>query len=137
MLTAKELLREDEILLGEYNAEIARWRDNHWLSTIPPVYIILSDQRLIIQPHIRKRHEPAVIPNRYIIGVTKLKEGYRHGVILRLKTGHHIGMLISGDPESKMLANLQTMLITRKKEIFDHKLDLTGIQKIIEFFVSL
>ncbi|GAB4512732.1 MAG: hypothetical protein OHK0046_12720 [Anaerolineae bacterium] len=136
MLTAKEILAEDEVLVGDYNAEIAQWKNGKWVSTIPPVYLIHTDQRLIIQPHTRKRHDPAIIPNAYITGVSRLDAGFRHGVLIRLKTGHTIGLFISGDPEGTVLANLRLMMISRKIDRSKHHLELTSIQKMINYFTN-
>ncbi len=35
MFTAKELLRSQETLVGDYNMEIARWSAGKWTSTPP------------------------------------------------------------------------------------------------------
>lgn len=136
MLTANEVLEDDETHVGSYNAEIARWRDDQWISTIPPIFVIVSDQRVIIQAQSRKHHEPAVIPSRYIKSVTKIESGRRHGVLVCLKTDHYIGMLVAGDPEFTLLENLRTLMHSQKGR-FKHHLDLSGIQKLINFFSKL
>lgn len=137
MLTPDELLLEDEELIGHYSAQIVRWRDGEWITTLPTLYVILSDRRMILQPEARKRYEPAIIPRRYFTGVEELTMGIRHGVILRLKTGHQIGMFISGDPKRRILNYLQRCFVPPKPIEPKSQVDLEDIRRIIEYFDHL
>lgn len=136
MLTPAELLKEGEELLGSYNVEIARWQSDRWVSTVPTLYIVLTDHRMILQPHTRKRYEPAIIPARYITQVTELEAPYRHGVLMRLATGHQIGMFISGRFNREVLRNLHRMMRPIKPMQFNPQLDIQQLQKLIDFFNS-
>ncbi len=138
MLTADELLKDGEELLGDYNIEIARWINEGWFPTMPPLYAILSDHRIILQPHARKRHEPAIIPTSYIVRVREIQSGYRRGILLELKTGHKIGMFVSGDPRQQMIPKIKEAILPHNQEKRKYKieLDLGSIQKMINFFTE-
>lgn len=136
MLTVSELLQEDETFLGDYNIEIARWVQDRWWPTQPPIYAILTEFRLILQPQARKRHEPAIIPVSYIIRVKEFLDGRRHGVLLYLQTGHQIGMFVVGDPSGEFLRKLREAILphAQSKPKFKIELDLASIQKMISYF---
>jgi hypothetical protein len=135
VLTADEILKEGEVFIGAYNVEIARWSKDQWAATIPPLYAILSDHRLILQPHARKQYAPAVIPTSYITGV-RLLNSPRHGIMLLLKTGHRIGMFVALDPEQTLLNNLQNLKPPKRDVRFTGEFDTSTIQKLIEFLAS-
>lgn len=137
MLTAGQLLEEGEVLIGDYNVEIARWRDGNWTPTIPPLYVVLTDHRMILQPHARKRLDPAIIPARYIKEVRELDTDNRHGIMLHLKTGHQISMFVSGDPNRGMLRGLRAMMTPPSPVRFEPQLDLGGLQKLIDYFSAM
>lgn len=137
MLTADELLLEGEKLIGDYQVQIARWRDNVWTATLPTLYMIVSNYRVILQPHSRKRHEPAIIPKRYITDVEELKMGFRRGVIIHLRTGHLIGMFIGDDPQRKVLRSLRAAFVPPSPVIFKPDIDLENLNKLIEFLDKL
>lgn len=138
MLTANELLIDGERLINNYNVEIARWRDDRWSSTIPPLYATLTNHRLILQPHSRKRLEPAVIPNRYLTNVLKMDKTHRPGVILCLQTGHQIALFVTNDPDYSLLDNLRyaTNPNRPQRQEFKPSIDLVGIRKLIGFFAD-
>ena len=137
MLTADEILVEGEELIGDYNAQIARWTEGTWTSTLPTLYVILSDHRLILQPHSRKRHEPAVIPRTYIKKADELIMGIRHGVLIYLTTGHQIGMFIADDPERNVYRTLKHRFIPPKPIPWKPELNLDSIEKMIAFLDKL
>lgn len=137
MLTADQLLLEDEILIGDYNVEIARWSNGKWSSTIPPLYAVLTDHRFILQPHSRKRYEPAIIPAHYIMHVTPLETSTRFGVILTLKTEQRIALLIPTRQKDEIIRNLRTVALPALKDNpkrAEIKLDLESIRKMIDYF---
>lgn len=137
MLTADELLVEGETLIGDYQVQIARWRDNVWTPTLPTLYMILTNYRMILQPHSRKRHEPAIIPKRYISKVEELKMDFRRGVVLHLPTGHIVGMFIGDDPQRQVLRSLRATFVPPSPVIFRPEIDLQNLNKLIEFLDNL
>lgn len=134
MLTADQLLLEDEILVGDYNVEIARWSNGKWASTIPALYAILTDHRLILQPHSRKRYEPAIIPAHYIIDVLPIETPTRFGVMLTIKTEQKITLLIPTRQKDEIIRNLRTISLPSNPKRTEIQLDLDSIQKMINFF---
>lgn len=134
VLTANELMVEGEKLLGNYNIEIARFRNDRWTSTVPPLFAIVTNQRLILQPHARKRHEPAIIPGKYIAKVIDMDVEQRHIVNLTIKTGHQINMFIAGPQSEELAGHLRTLARRRGPTKIESPLDLEAIQKMIAFF---
>jgi hypothetical protein len=135
VLTADHFLIDGETFIDDYNVEIARWSNSRWCSTVPPLYGILTDHRIVLQPQTRKHYDPAIIPTTYIAGVTELN-AERHGIMLHLKTGHRIGMFISGDPEHRMLLNLRALKVPRRAVRFEGDFNISTIQRIIEYIAD-
>jgi len=135
VLTAEHFLVDGETFIDDYNVEIARWSSSHWASTIPPLYAILTNYRVILQPHTRKHYEPAVIPTSYIGNVTELNS-QRHGIMLHLRTGHRIGMFVSGDHNHELMQNLRQMRGTKPNYKIDGDFNINTIQRIIDFFAT-
>src|SRR5687768_356859 len=116
MFSAAELLVEGEQSLGQYNVEIARWSNDKWVSTVPPLYAMITNRRLILQPQTRKRYTPASIPGKYITDIYRL-ESERKVVSISLKTGYQINMFISlgkGDIFIEKLSSI-ALLIPQKE----------------------
>jgi hypothetical protein len=137
VLTAQQLLEDEEILLGAYNVSIARWQRDHWVSTLPALYVVLTDHRMILQPHTRKRYQPAIIPRRYLDRVEELEIPYRHGLMVYLKTGHQMGMLVGARTCREMLRDLHKMMTPSSPVRFETQLDLGRLQKIIDYVANL
>jgi hypothetical protein len=137
VLTAQQLLEDEEILLGAYNVSIARWKVDRWVSTQPALYVVLTDHRMILQPHTRKRYQPAIIPRRYLARVKELEIPYRFGVMIYLRTGHQMGMLVDARTYRAMLRDLHRMMSPTSPVRFEARLDLERLQKIIEYFANL
>jgi hypothetical protein len=137
VLTPDQLLHEGENLLGSYNIEIARWVNERWIGTVPLLYVVLTDHRLILQPQARKHYEPAVIPGRYIKQVTDVNDDRRRGLLITLKTGHRIGMVAAGVQADTFARNLRTLMVPPSPVRFESELNLTSIQKLITFVENL
>jgi hypothetical protein len=135
VLTADQLLKEGETFIEDYNIEIARWTNTHWTSTVPPLYAILTDHRIILQPHTRKRYDPAIIPTSYVTNVVRLNTD-RNGIMLYLKTGHRIGMFVTADPQDTLLHNLQRRKAPKRQVHFDGEFDAATVRRIIEYLAS-
>ncbi|MCL4253076.1 MAG: hypothetical protein KJ043_04780 [Anaerolineae bacterium] len=134
MLTAKQLLMEKEVLIGEYNVEIARWSNNQWHSTVPPLYAILTDLRLILQRQALKTGDPAIIPTQHIIYLRPFMAGNRSGVVLTLKNDQRIALFIPNIRKDEIMRNLRTVAINaiRGEKRYDIQFDATALSKIID-----
>lgn len=138
MLTADEILLEGETLIGHYYLEIARWRDGTWSPTLPPLYTIITDLRLVLQPHSRKNHEPAVIPARYITQIQEFTDQFRHGMLLHLSTGHRIALFIPNHQREEIVRNMRTIAVTPVRSSgHEMHLDLGSLKKLIDFVSNL
>ncbi|MFW5748192.1 MAG: hypothetical protein ACOCYT_01125 [Chloroflexota bacterium] len=139
MHTYKELLKDQEVLLSDFNVEIARWSNGRWNSTVPSLYVILTDHRLILQPYTRKRREPAIIPASYIVYVGTFDEVPRKGVVLSLRSGHRIAMFTPVQKHDKIVRDLRTvsMPAARRNRKFEISLDLGGLKRLIEFVAQM
>jgi len=134
MLTVKELLMEKEVFIGDYHVEIARWSNNQWNSTVPPLYAILTDLRLILQRQALKSREPAVIPTHYIIHIRPFMTQTRHGVVLALKNDQKIAILIPTHQREEIMRNLRTVAINaiRSEKRYDLSFNAEALEKIID-----
>lgn len=139
MLTAKELVQEGETLLGDFNVEVARWVNERWSPTMPSLYAVLTDHRLILQAQTRKRHEPAIIPGRYIKRVLETFDHYqRRVVIIHLKTGQQISLFTSRNQAgADFVRHLRTMSVPPSPIKFNPELELNSLQKIINYVEKL
>jgi hypothetical protein len=134
VLTPKEVVLNGETLLGSYNVEIARWVNSRWTPTVPPLFAIVTDQRLVLQPYGRKRREPAIIPGRYIAKVVNMDEQRRNMIMMTIKTGHQITLFISGPQCAELAQHLRAIARVKK---YDPDIDPAILQKMIAFFDSL
>jgi hypothetical protein len=138
VLTAGDLILPGEILIGDYNVEIARWRDRRWSPTIPPLYAVLTDHRLILQPHSRRNLEPAIIPISYIEKFTSFQSEYRHGVVLSLITGHTISLFIPNHHRAEILRNINTLMIPAQQgKKHNFRLNVDALQRLIDYIAAL
>lgn len=137
MQTVDELLEKEETLLGTYNMEVARWSNKHWSPTMPALYAILTDHRLILQAQARKRYEPAVVPATAITKVNSLSDDYhREIVLIHLKTGHILS-LYTGRQGEHFIKLLRQAAFPRSPIKFKRDLDLDRLQKIITYMERL
>lgn len=138
VLTIKDILMEGEVFLGDYNMEVARWRDGRWSAMVPPLYVIVTDHRLVLQSTSRKQHDPAIIPASYITEMQSFTFEFRRGVILRLKTGHAIALFIPGLKGDEILRDLHTITApTSKPKRYKMTLELGDLQKLIDYVSGL
>jgi hypothetical protein len=138
VLTISDLLMDGETFIGDYNMEIARWKDGLWSAMIPPLYAIVTDRRLILQPHSRKHHDPAIIPASYIERIQDFSYQYRNGIILHLTTGQKIAVFIPNLRREEIRRNLHTITAgTTKSKEHTMTLDLGGLQKFIDYVSGL
>lgn len=137
MLSAEEILIDGESLQGYYNIEIARWGQSGWSGTVPPLYAMLTDQRIILQPQTRKRYQPAIIPRKCIRSVKPLPESLRQGLLISLNTDMHIGMFIPGTQAQALMRELRTATVPPSPVQFEEKIELGDLEKIITFVKNL
>ncbi|RMG73978.1 MAG: hypothetical protein D6711_09885 [Chloroflexi bacterium] len=137
VLTVNQLLLQNERFIGDYNVEIARWSNGKWSSTIPTLYAILTDHRLILQPHARKLYEPAIIPAHYILHIVPLRTPTRFGVVLTLKTEQRVALLIPTHQKDEIIRNLRTIALPGLKENprqLQIQCDMQNVRKMINYF---
>ena len=134
MLMPKELLMEKEVFIGDYHIEIARWSNNQWNSTVPSLYAVLTDMRLILQPESLKAREPAIIPTHYIIHMKPFMTQIRHGVILSLKNDQKIAIFIPTHQREEIMRNLRSVAINaiRSEKRYDAPFDVSALEKMID-----
>ncbi len=140
MLTADQILLEDEQLIGDYNMEIARWTRQRWTSTVPSLYVVITDRRLVIQPHGRKRRAPAIIPASHILHVRPLDDTPRAGISLRLKSDHRITLFVPAANHQAILQTIRQIATPRQRvdrPDYQINLDLGSLQKLIDYFNRL
>ena len=138
MLAIKDVLIEGEVCIGDYNMEIARWKDGKWSTMIPPLYVIMTDYRLILQQHSRKSHEPASIPAEYITDFQEFTYQFRHGLILRLKTGQGLALFIPNMKREEIVRNMHTITApTATPKSPKIQLDLGDLKKLIDYVSGL
>jgi hypothetical protein len=136
--TIKQVLLTGENFIGDYNVEIARWKDGEWSAMIPPLYMIMTDRRIVLQAHSRKHYEPAIIPAEFIDGIQEFTFRYRHGIILILTTEQKIGLFIPNLRHDEIINNMHTISApTKKPDDFEAQLDMGSLQKLIDYVSGL
>jgi len=139
VLTAEELLHEDEKFHGYFTVEVARWStmEKLWTSTVPPLYMIVTDQRLILQPQSRKRHDPAILPGSCIRRVEELHQNFRSGVLLYVSTDMILSFFVPSKDLKLLMRHLKTMTLPPSPVQFDEKIELGSLEKIITFIKTM
>lgn len=128
-----ELLRDGEKLLGRYTVEIARWTGGRLSSTVPPIYVLVSHERLIMTPQTRKRYEPAIIPAHYISNAKNLKAD-RSGACITLKNGFQINLFITASYNQEFINHVRTIAALPPAREYSAPLDAIGLKKLVEYF---
>lgn len=133
VLKPEELLTEGEQLIDQYDTEIARWKDGTWSSVIPPLNVIVTGLRIILQLRTRKKYEPAIIPTNCVKSMKEFSEKGRPGIILFIETGEHIAYFIPHKRHEEILRNMRTVTApsTRPTSI-DIQLDLGSLRRLID-----
>jgi hypothetical protein len=136
VLPESEILTADEQVIGRYQAEIARWGNGRWASTIPPIYMLITNQRLILQAQTRKRYEPASIPARAIRAVDDLK-AHRQGIVVTLKNDQRIHLFISHGHDQSLINQIRAIADLPPVKTYNLPLNVDGLQKLIEFVETI
>lgn len=132
MITEQELLSPHERVIERFNAQIVRKHDGRWQHTVPAIYVLLTDLRLILQPQTRKRYEPATIPLRYIRRVKRLKAA-SYGFSLHLKSGPTIYLFASWSSQIDLIELLEELAEVPYAREYEAPLAVPDIHKLIEF----
>lgn len=138
MLNESEIFIEGERKLGFYQIEIARKTDSGWSPTIPALYALVSNYRLILSPQSRKHHDPASIPGNYITQIETVDMGRKRGIVLDLKTGDRINMFVFGrDGNEHFLEDVRAMKSPKPKFHYDDRVARQDIERLVSFLNQL
>ncbi|HLU08479.1 MAG TPA: hypothetical protein VK003_02350 [Oceanobacillus sp.] len=133
-----DLLVRGEHILGSYQLQVARRTDSGWTVTIPPLYALVTNQRLILWPQTRRSYPPASIPRNYVVKVTPVVLDHRNAVLLQLKTGHDLYLIVGlseGGPFVDMVKKMLTPPLLGR--IFKARVPKQDIQRLIQLIEQL
>jgi hypothetical protein len=133
-----DLLLKGERILGSYQLQIARRTDSGWTVTIPPLYALVTNQRLILWPQTRRSYPPASIPRGYVVKVNPVTLDHRNAVLLQLKTGHEVYMIVSlseGGPFVEMVKKMLTPPLLGR--IFKARVPKGDIERLIQLIEQI
>lgn len=136
MRLGNEMFVEGEQQLGRYQVSIARQRGDDWVATVPPLYVMATNYRLILWPQTLKAYTPASIPCTYILEVRYIDMARRGGLMLWLKTGHRIYMFAPSTTGRSLSENIRHMVKPPKNSVFTSTLGRNDVQKLINFFAK-
>jgi hypothetical protein len=132
-----ELLLPGETKIGQFQVAVARYTSAGWVSTVPPLDVVVTNYRLILHPQTRRPHPPASIPNTYITKVTEIELGQRSAVYISLKTGHQLFFFISWSQGNQLAETIKTMLTSPIGNEFKHHPAERDINRLIHFIQAL
>ncbi len=127
-----ELFVEGERKLGIYNLELAKKANSYWTRTMPPLYAMVTNYRLILQPQKRKKTQPASIPGYYITHLEEVQIERNKGVRAVLKTGHELNMVIPGG-DVNFFDSLTTMRAGHPRVHFDDQIARNDIERLVKY----
>lgn len=133
----EEILLRGERKLGEYQVSIARYTPSGWSATVPPLNLMVTTYRLVMQPQSRRPYPPASIPSTYVMTIEDVEFGQRRGIQIALKTGHQINMFINWNQSAQLMSQLKEMLISPVGSAFKKKPAENDINRLIRFISSL
>jgi hypothetical protein len=136
VLSEREILTEGETVSGRYQAEIARWSNDIWVPTVPALFMIVTNQRIILQPQTRKQYDPASIPGRYIRSVEYLKS-QRKGFTLTLKNDQRIHLFVNWGNNHHIMDDLRAIAALPPGRTYHLPLTMNHLQKLIVFVETL
>lgn len=136
MLSENEILEEGENLLGRYHVEINRRSGDRWVSTVPPLYALTTDRRMVLQPQTRKKYEPASLPGGAIKDVNIVK-ARRSLACVTLKNDYRITLTISWGNISEFIDQIRMIAELPPQREYDAPLSSENLNRLIEFLESL
>jgi hypothetical protein len=136
VLPEHEILVEGETVAGRYQVEVARWMGEKWVPTMPSLYMLITDQRIILQPQTRKKYEPASIPGRYIRSVESLKTT-RQGITLTLKNDQRIHLFVPTTHSHIVIEHIRAIATLPVSRTYHLPLTLNHLQKLISFVETM
>jgi hypothetical protein len=128
-----EMFVEGEQQLGRYQVAIARQKGDDWVATVPPLYVLATNYRLILWPQTLKPYTPASIPCTFILEAREIDMGQRCGLMLWLKSGHRIYMLVPSTTSSSLSDNIRHMVKPPKNSVFASHLARRDVMRLIKF----
>lgn len=137
VLTPEDVLEEGEKLQGQFNVEIARRLHGEWVSTVPPLYLILTDRRMIMQPQVRKRHQPAIIPISAIRRVVEMDHRFRFGVLIHLSNDMILSLLLPSNQSKAFVRHIRAVTLPPPPVEFVERIELGSLERIITFVKTL
>lgn len=130
MFLQPDFLIEGEKIVGRYQAEIARWSNERFISTVPALYAYVTNYRFVLQPQTRKRYTPASIPGRWIDQVHPLNAP-RRGISLEFKDGYKIYLFIIGDQSEALMKQLKSLAALPTVDSYAAPLSLDSLRRLI------
>ncbi len=132
-----DILVQGETKLGEYQVAIVRYTSSGWVASVPPLYVIITNYRLILHPQTRRPYPPASIPSNYITKVVEVELGQRPAVQIALKTGHQLFLFISWSQGTELTETIKIMLTSPVGNTFKHDPALRDLNRLIAFIQRL
>lgn len=133
MLPETNLFIPGERRLGAYTVTVARYINQHWSPTLPALRFLVTNQRLLVTPQVRRQYAPASIPKSYITAMDEVTLGERDGVRIQLQTGHQIHLLMNREHGLRLLDDLRAMNALPTRVHFDNRVTEMEIQRLISF----
>ncbi len=126
-----ELLNEGETVVGRYSVEIARMtQDGRFTSTVPTIFIIITEQRMILQPQTRKRYAPAIIHGHLIKNAHPLKTN-RSGTTIILKNNYQINLFVTTNLNQTFINQVRQLAALPPIKDFALPLSMAALAKLI------
>jgi hypothetical protein len=130
----RSLLVQGERQLGAYEVQIARRTDSGWSPTVPPLRAVVTTERLILWPQVRRPYPPASLPRNFILSLAELDLGKRRGLMVSLKSGHRLYFYVGMSTGRRMSDALRTMIAPPLRgRFFSPKLSTTELFRLIHF----
>ncbi len=136
MLSEAELLEDGESIIGRYTVEIARESHGELISTIPALYLGVTNRRIIMLPQVRKQHPPASIYGGYIRRVETLKHE-RSGACIILKNDYEIRLFVGRLYTERLINEIRQLAALPAYRPYNAPIDNEALNKLIEFFEGL
>jgi len=136
-VTESELLNEGETVIGRYNVEIARMtHDGRLTSTVPTIFIIITEQRMILQPQTRKRYAPAIIHGHLIKNAHPLKAN-RSGTSILLKNNYQINLFVTTNLNQTFINQVRRLASLPPIKDFALPLSVDALTKLITYLEQI
>jgi hypothetical protein len=114
-----ELLETGEAQLGRYRIQFARMSRQGWIGEGPWMQGVLTNQRFLMIPESTltgrgKIHPPTIINLNDVTKIWLACLGQHSGIVLSLKSGHHLHLFADWTEGRKMMRDVQANLPSGK-----------------------